>query len=108
MIFWLMYILILLIFALIAFSVMQIKLAGLKVRDFIGFIKANELLDRLYDFTREYEKLSPMEQIVYLQEAEKVFSAFEKVPDILWEEEYQKYMKVLNTYKDIKILRWQS
>ena len=102
------YLLILLVFALIAFSVMQIKLAGLNVKDFISFVKANALLDKLYSFAEKYDRLSPMDQLIYLQEAEKVFSAFDKVPNVLWEEEYQKYMRVLNTYKDIKVLRWQS
>ncbi len=102
------YILIFLIFALVAFAVMQIRLAGINVKDFISFIKANELLDKLYRFAQQYDRLNPMEQLVFLQEAEKVFSAFEKVPNMLWEEEYQKYMQVLNTYKDIKVLRWQA
>ncbi len=108
MLFAVVYVLVFIIFALIAFAVMQLKLAGLNVKDFLGFIKANELLDRLYEFTKIYERLSPIEQLMYLEEAEKVFSAFDKVPDILWEDEYQKYMDVLNTYKDIKMIRWQS
>ena len=37
-----------------------------------------------------------------------VFEAFEKVPDALWEEEYNKYIEVLNKYKDIRVLRWTS
>ena len=41
-------------------------------------------------------------------EAEKVFNAFEKVPKIIWEEEYEKYTEVLDTYKNIKVLRWVS
>ena len=102
------YILVFLIFALIAFAVMQIKMSGLKVKDFFSFIKANEMLDKLYRFAIKYEKLTPMEQLIFLREAEKVFTAYEKVPDVLWEDEYQKYMQVLNTYKDIKILRWVS
>lgn len=102
------YILVFLIFALIAFSVMQIKMAGLKVKDFFSFIEANEMLDKLYRFAVRYEKLTPMEQLIFLKEAEKVFNAYEKVPEILWEDEYQKYMEVLNTYKDIKVLRWVS
>ena len=52
--------------------------------------------------------LSSQEQVIFLMEAEKVFSAFEKVPNMLWEEEYQKYREVLNKYKDIKVLRWAS
>ena len=41
-------------------------------------------------------------------EAEKVFNAFDKVPKIIWEEEYDKYSEVLDTYKNIKVLRWVS
>ena len=92
----LIYVLILIIFCLIAYSVFQIKSAGMKVKDFWSFIKANEILDKLYKFSKKYEKLSPQEQVIFLSEAEKVFSAFEKVPDMLWEEEYNKYMEVLN------------
>ena len=102
------YILIFLIFALIAFSIMQIKMAGLNVKDFFTFIEANEMLDKLYKFAVRYEKLTPMEQLIFLKEAEKVFNAYDKVPDVLWEDEYQKYMEVLNTYKDIKLVRWVS
>lgn len=102
------YILILVIFYLIAFAVFQIKSAGMNVKDFWSFIKANETLDKLYRFAKRYEKLSPQEQVIFLAEAEKVFSAFEKVPDMLWEEEYNKYMEVLSKYKDIRVLRWTS
>ena len=38
----------------------------------------------------------------------KYFKAFDKVPNILWDDEYQKYREVLNKYKDIKVLRWAS
>ena len=37
-----------------------------------------------------------------------VFDAFDKVPDMLWEEEYRKYMDVLDKYKDIKMIRWNQ
>ena len=50
------YILIFIIFALVAFSVMQIKLAGMKVKDFWGFIEANQMLDKLYRFARQYQE----------------------------------------------------
>lgn len=102
------YILILVIFYLIVFAVFQIKSAGMNVKDFWTFIKANETLDKLYRFSKKYEKLSPQEQVIFLSEAEKVFNAFDKVPDALWEEEYNKYMEVLNKYKDIRVLRWTS
>ncbi len=100
------YILIFIIFALIAYAVLQLRLAGLNVKDFWSFIQANQMLDKLYAFSKRYEKMSAQEQIIFLMEAEKVFNAFDKVPQIIWEEEYEKYKDVLNTYKDIKVLRW--
>lgn len=100
------YILIFVIFLLVAFSVAQIRAAGMKVKDFWSFIEANQMLDKLYKFSKKYEKLDTQEQIIFLQEAEKVFDAFDKVPELLWEEEYQKYIEVLDKYKDVKIVRW--
>ncbi len=102
------YILVFIVFSLVAFAVMQIKLAGMNVKDFWTFIKANEILDDLYLFTKKVGELSPQEQIIFLMEAEKVFKAFDKVPNLLWEDEYQKYREVLNKYKDIKVFRWAS
>ncbi len=102
----LIYILLFIIFSLIAFAYMQIKSAGMSVKDFFRFIKANEVLEKLYVFSKKYEKFSAQEQIIFLREAEKVFEAFEKVPNALWEEDYLKYNQVLTTYKDIKVLRW--
>jgi hypothetical protein len=89
-------------------AIYQIKMAGMNVKDFWSFIKANETLDKLYSFSVRYDKLSPQQQILFLAEAEKIFEAFDKVPDALWEEEYTKYMEVLNKYKDIKMVRWES
>ena len=100
------YILLFVIVALVLYAIMQIRLFGMKVKDFWSFIEANQLLDRLYLFAKHYEKMSPQEQVIYLTEAEKIFKAFDKVPDALWEEEYDKYKEVLTKYKDIKMLRW--
>lgn len=102
------YILAFLIFALVVFAIAQIRMAGIKVKDFYSFIEANQKLDKLYLFAKKYEKLSPQQQLVFLMEAETIFNAFDKVPDELWEEDYDKYMKVLDTYKDIKVVRWAS
>ena len=107
-IFTVIYILIFVIFALIAYAVLQIKLFGMKVKDFWTFIEANQMLDKLYRFARQYENMSSQEQIIYLAEAEKIFTAFDNVPNELWEEEYDKYREVLSKYKDIKMLRWTS
>ena len=102
------YILIFLVFALVMYAVMQIKLAGMQVKDFWGFIEANQMLDKLYRFAKQYQSMSSQEQVIYLSEAEKIFTAFDKVPEELWEEEYEKYKQVLKKYKDIKMLRWVS
>ena len=102
------FMLVIMIIFLVGFAVMQIKSAGMNVKDFWTFIKANETLDKLYAFSKKYEKLSTTEQLIFLKEAEKVFDAFDKVPSAIWEEDYQKYMEVLSTYKDIKIVRWES
>lgn len=104
----LLYILIIIIFTLIVFAIMQIKLSGIKIKDFWGFIRANQMLDKLYIFSKKYKKLTSQEQLIFLKEAEKVFYAFDQVPNILWEEEYQKYMEVLDKYKDIKMVRWSQ
>lgn len=102
------YILVFIIFALIAYAILQIKLFGMKVRDFWSFIEANQMLDKLYKFANQYENMSSQEQIIYLTEAEKIFNAFDKVPNELWEEEYDKYRKVLSKYQDIRMLRWDT
>lgn len=102
------YILVFIAFALVAFSVMQIKLAGMKVKDFWSFIEANQMLDKLYKFAIQYRNMSPQEQVIYLSEAEKIFKAFDKVPSQLWDEEYEKYRQVLKKYNDIKTIRWMS
>jgi len=97
-----------LILLLLAIAVYQIKSAGMNVKDFWTFIKANDTLDKLYAFAEKYQKLSPQQQLVFLKEAEEIFDAFDKVPNALWEEEYNKYMEILSKYKDIKIVRWQE
>lgn len=102
------YILILIIFGLIGFSIMQIRMAGIKVKDFWSFIQANQLLDKLYIFSKRCNLMSPQEQIIFLSEAERVFDAFDKIPPMIWEDEYRKYNEVLETYKDIRVSRWNT
>ena len=102
-IFTIIYILIFVIFALIAYAILQIKMFGMKVKDFWSFIEANQMLDKLFRFAKQYEKMSPQEQLIYLTEAEKIFKAFDNVPNGLWEEEYDKYKTVVSKYKDIKM-----
>ena len=102
------YFLVLIVFALVGYAIMQIKLFGITVKDFWKFIEANQTLDRLYDFSQRFDKLSAQQQILYLQEAETIFEAFDKMPNELWEEEYDKYYTILEKYKEIKLLRWEE
>ena len=101
-------ILIFIIISLIMFAIMQINMAGIEVKDFWSFIKANEELDKLYLFSKKYNKMSPQEKIIFLQETEKMSNAFEKIPSIIWEDEYSKYRDVMDTYRDIKVDRWKD
>lgn len=100
------YMLVLIIFGLVVFAVMQIKMAGLTVKDFWSFIEANQELDKLDKIAKKYEKMSTPQQIMFLKEAGKIFNAFDKVPASIWEEETNKYQNVLEAYKDIKVMRW--
>lgn len=102
------YLLIFIIFALVATAVLQIRMAGIKIKDFWGFIQANEMLDKLYKFSKRSNIMSPQEQIIFLSEAEKVFSAYDKIPSAVWEEEYRKYSEVLDAYKSIRVARWSG
>lgn len=102
------YILIFMVFGLIFFSVMQLRMAGIKVKDFWGFIQANQMLDKLYIFSKKCNKMSVQEQIIFLSEAEKVFDAFDKIPEMIWEDEYRKYSDVLDAYRNIRVNRWNG
>ena len=102
------YLLVFAIFALAAMLVLQIRMAGIKIKDFASFIQANEMLDKLYKFSKRYGVMSPQEQIIFLSEAEKVFAAYDKIPTIVWEDEYRKYSEVLQAYQNIRMLRWNE
>lgn len=103
------YILYLLIFFIVAISgiiCIKIKSAGMNVKDFFQFVLAINDLDNLYIFSKNNKEMTKNEQALFLKEAEKIFSIFEKIPSMIWEDEYEKYEKVLETYKDIRVLRW--
>ncbi len=102
------FILLMFIIVLIIIAIMQIRMAGIKVKDFFSFIDANQKLDSLVRFAQKYDKMSPQEQIIYLTEAEKMFDSFDKIPSTVWEDERDKYSKVLETYKNIRVMRWNE
>ena len=101
-------VLIFIIISLVAFSVMQIQLAGIEVKDFWTFVKATENLDRLYVFSKKYNRMSPQEKVIFLAETEKMSSAFEKIPEMIWEEEYPKCGDIMDIYRAIKVARWKE
>lgn len=100
------FILIFIIFVLVATAILQIRMAGIKIKDFWGFIQANDMLDKLYRFSKKYNMMSPQEQVIFLAEAEKVFDAYDKIPSVIWEDEYRKYAEVLQAYQNIRVNRW--
>ena len=55
------YTLILIVFGLIGFAIMQIRLAGMTVKDFWSFIEANKTLDKLYRLSKQYENMNPQQ-----------------------------------------------
>ena len=87
---YLIYILALIIFALVGYAILQIRLFGITVKDFWKFIEANQTLDKLYEYS------------------EAIFNAFDKMPNELWEDEYDKYRAILDKYKEIKMKRWSE
>lgn len=101
-------ILLIFIVLLIIVAINQMQEAGIRVKDFATFIKANEDLDNLYKFAKRYDDMSPQEQVIYLAEAEKMFEAFDRIPETVWEDEHDKYSKVLDTYKNIRVMRWNE
>jgi len=102
------YLLAFLVFALVGSAILQIRMAGIKIKDFWGFIQANQMLDKLYRFSKRYKLMSPQEQIIFLAEAEKVFDAYDKIPSIVWEDEYRKYSEVLQAYQNVRVTRWSD
>ena len=102
------FILFIFIVLLIAMAIIQIRMVGIKVKDFFTFIDANQKLDNLSNFAKKYDKMSPQEQVIYLAEAEKIFDSFDKIPETVWEDERDKYSKVLDTYKNIRVMRWNE
>ena len=101
-------ILLFIVFTLVVFAIMQLQMAGIPVKDFWSFIDANQELDKLYAFSRKYERMSPQEQVIFLKAAEKMSNAFDKIPSALWEEEYGKYRDIMEIYRKIRVSRWQE
>ena len=95
------------IIGIVSYMIYNIKMAGMEVNDFWDFIKSVEKLKKLYAFSKIYENLDIQEQIIFIKEAAQVFLAIEKVPTKIWEDEYQKYMKVLNRYQKEKLKHWK-
>ena len=69
-------------------------LESIRTNYFKNFIYPKQQADKL-------AKQVADEEAAHLKEAEEIFNAFDKVPEALWEDEYDKYHLVLEKYKDI-------
>ena len=105
---YILYLVIFLVISVFAMICLKIKASGMNIRDFFEFVLAINDLDNLYLYSKNKGNMTKSEQNIFLIEAEKLFSKFEKVPSIIWEDEYEKYEKVLETYKDIRLLKWSE
>lgn len=70
------YVLALAIVALVVFSIMQIKAAGMNVKDFAEFIQANQILDDLYEVTKKYERMDRKRKISIFNGSRKSIFSF--------------------------------
>lgn len=102
------YLLFFIIFCVAGIICIKIKSCGLNVKDFFDFIFAINDLDNLYVYAKNNINMTEGEQLNFLKQAESLFTKFEKIPSMIWEEEYEKYIHVLETYKSIKMLRWSG
>lgn len=100
------YLLIFVVFVIGSIICMKIKASGMNVKDFFDFIFAINDLDNLYIYSKNNVNMTKKEQATFLKKAEELFSKFEKVPSIIWEDEYDKYEHVLETYKNIRMMKW--
>lgn len=105
---YILYLVIFVVISVFAMICLKIKASGMNIRDFFEFVLAINDLDNLYLYSKNKSNMTKSEQNIFLIEAEKLFSKFEKVPSIIWEDEYEKYEKVLETYKDIRLLKWSE
>ena len=105
---YILYVVLLVILIAAMYICLKIKASGMNVKDFFDFVLAINDLDTLYAYSKRKNYMSDVEQKAFLKEAEKLFSKFEKVPSMIWEDEYEKYSQVLETYKAIRMMRWSE
>lgn len=97
-----------LIFILVVVAKQFLLSMGLEANDFISFLKADQKIDKIYKLAKKYNSLKTSEKIMFLDESKEIFDAFSKVPDRLWDNEYNKYMEILDTYQNAKIDKWKN
>ena len=107
-IFYILYLLIFIVITIAGLICLRIKSSGMNVKDFFEFVLAINDLDDLYVYSKNNIKMTDKEQLLFLKQAEEIFKKFEKVPSMIWEDEYEKYEQVLETYKNIRLLKWSE
>lgn len=101
-------VLMIIIGVLAAFTLYNVNQAGMSANTFYNFILANVKLHKLYKFTLKYEKLTREDQLLFINEAKEVFDIYDKVPTLLWEEDYNTYMVVLDRYQKLRQEAWKN
>ena len=91
---YILYVVLLVVVVIAAYVCLKIKASGMNVKDFFEFILAINDLDTLYMYSKCKLNMNESEQKAFLTEAEKMFSKFEKVPSMIWEDEYEKYSQM--------------
>lgn len=102
------YLAIFIVTVVVGFICLKIKSSGMNVKDFFNFVLAINDLDNLYIYSKCNLKMNESEQNAFLKQAEVLFSKFEKIPSMIWEDEYEKYEQVLETYKNIRMSKWSN
>lgn len=95
------------IVVLILSAISFLNALGIETKDFVSFIKANQKIDDVYKMSKKYNSLTLEERIHFLDESKYIFDSYAKIPDRLWESEYNKYMEILDTYQKAKVDNWK-
>lgn len=101
-------ILLIIILVLIIVAKQLLLSMGIEVKDFIDFLKADQKIDKIYNLSKKYNSLSLNDKIMFLDESKEIFDSFSKVPDRLWDNEYNKYMDILDQYQKVKMENWKN
>ena len=82
--------------------------SGLTWKDVFEYIDASSKLYELEIKAKKSDKMSWNQQLLFMQDAEKMFKAYDKMPDVIKSNEYAEYKDIVDAYQRIRCLRWQE